>query len=71
MNTELSSGQLQRAAQIQAKIEALQKERDAILSGSTAGIKPAKKMSDAARKKIAANVKKRWAEAKKAGKTKL
>ncbi len=70
---ELTSKQLRRAADIQDKIESLQKELSKLLGGATviAGNSPAagavpkkRKMSAAARKKIAAAQKARWAKVK-------
>lgn len=65
----LSAAQLRRAAALQEKIEAMQVELASLLgsSGPTTSGKPAKKkrtMSAAARKKIAAAQKARWAARK-------
>jgi hypothetical protein len=69
---ELSSKQLQRAARIKAKIETLQSELSRLLGGGPAGNsnapkadKPKKRsMSAAARAKIGAAQKARWAKVK-------
>lgn len=69
---ELTSKQLRRAANIQDKIESLQQELQRLLGGSIIGNgSPAKSatpkkrtMSAAARKKIAAAQKARWAKVK-------
>jgi len=54
----------ERISQAIAAIEALGKQSKA--AGKTAGLKPARTMSAAARKRISEAAKKRWAERKKA-----
>jgi hypothetical protein len=70
MTTTLTAKQLQRAAKIQAKIEGLQAELGRLLGGASS-TSPAKttapvkrKMSAAARAKISAAQKLRWAKTK-------
>jgi len=62
----VSSSQLQRAAGIKQSIERLEAELNRILGGETAGVSrrgraPGRKMSAAARRKIATAQKARWA----------
>jgi hypothetical protein len=79
MLSELSVKQLKQAIRLREKIEALQTKLDHILgsSGTTPaakgkpGRKPRRKMSAAAKAKISAAAKKRWAKAKAAGKSRL
>ncbi len=81
--TTLSPAQLRKAANIQEKIQQLQKKLNQLLGAETST--PAKpteapkarrrsgrrKMSAAAKAKMARLMKARWAKAKKAGKSKL
>jgi hypothetical protein len=62
--TNLSAGQLRRAADIKDKIESLQKELSRLLGSPDGAAAPSKrrKMSAAARGKIAAAQKARWAK---------
>lgn len=74
--TQLTAGQLRKAAKLTEKIEELQSELAKILSGFGAvpgkkekpAKKSARKMSPEARERIAAAQRKRWAAAKKAAK---
>lgn len=64
--SNLTSAQLKKAANLKDKIEAMQKQLDALLGG---GSEPAKKkrkggMSAAGRKAVAAAQRKRWAAVK-------
>jgi hypothetical protein len=79
----ISASELRRAAAIKDKVEALQAELDKILAGHDVGttVSPAskvsrkkgvrRKMSAAARARIAAGARARWAKAKAAGKNRL
>jgi len=79
--TNLSPGQLRKAANIQEKIQKLQKKLHQLLGATTEPAtheaplakrnKGRKKMSAAAKAKMARLMKARWAKAKKAGKSKL
>jgi hypothetical protein len=63
----LTASELRRAASLQEKIEAMQAELASLLGGSSSTGKPAKKkrkMSAAARKRIADAQKARWAKQK-------
>ena len=64
--THLSASQLHRAAAIKHKIESLQKQLVRLLGGSSGATAPRKrrKMSAAARAKIAAGARARWAKVK-------
>jgi len=66
MLTNLSAGQLRRAAGIKHKIETLQDRLVRLLGGTAGAAAPRKrrKMSAAARRKIAAAQKARWAKVK-------
>ena len=73
--TGLSAQQLRKAASLREKIDSLTKQLANLLGASTAptapakpGRKPKRKMSAAARAKIAAAQKRRWAKQKKAAK---
>jgi ElaB/YqjD/DUF883 family membrane-anchored ribosome-binding protein len=79
--TNLSPGQLRKAANIQEKIQKLQKKLNQLLGATTEPAtseapkakrkKGRRKMSAAAKAKMARLMKARWAKAKKAGKSKL
>jgi hypothetical protein len=62
--TNLSAGQLRRAADIKDKIESLQKELSRLLGSTDGAAAPRKrrKMSTTARAKIAAAARARWAK---------
>lgn len=66
---DLSTEQLRRLLSIAEQQQKLAREKLRIMGGGLA--KPKPKMSAAARKKIAAKVKQRWAEAKAKGRKKL
>ena len=80
--TNLTPGQLRQAANIQEKIQKLQKKLNQILGAEVSSLvkateapkkrkKGRKKMSPATKAKMAKLMKARWAKAKKAGKSKL
>lgn len=81
MISNLSAQQLRRAADIQEKIESLTSELNSLLNGTTepkrlgrppgSGKKGKRTMSTAARARIAAAARARWAKAKKAGRNRL
>ncbi len=66
----LSSSQLRKAASLQDKIEALQKELASLLGSPSSGgtVRKRRKMSAAARKRIADAQRARWAKQKAAAK---
>lgn len=69
----ITSNQLRRAADIKDKIEELQGVLDSILNPAAAKIEQVKRriMSPEARNKIAAAARRRWREARKAGRKTL
>ncbi len=80
--TTLSPAELRKAANIQEKIQKLQKKLSQLLGGEVSAAakateapkakrKRSRKMSAAAKAKMARLMKARWAKAKKAGKSKL